>query len=181
MFRRVQCFVLLYWWVHQPITAGLTMREVDGLVYTEEEVKLDRLEKHIFVWKLDLEGGVGEDNLHLEALLAKRLMRESALLMQTLKSYAVPVSGDYSQGENPVVRAEMGIAPKLYKSQPLVREETVPRKEGKEKISEKRNGAGWAGGYVEEENSVRRVKRNVFGDIMHQLFGLPPMSSCSSS
>jgi hypothetical protein len=97
MFRRVQCFVLLYWWVHQPITAGLTMREVDGLVYTEEEVKLDRLEKHIFVWKLDLEGGVGEDNLHLEALLAKRLMRESALLMQTLKSYAVPVSGDYSQ------------------------------------------------------------------------------------
>jgi hypothetical protein len=148
------------------------MREVDGLVYTEEEVKLDRLEKHIFVWKLDLEGGVGEDNLHLEALLAKRLMRESALLMQTLKSYAVPVSGDYSQGENPVVRAEMGIAPKLYKSQPLVREETVPKKKSKEKISEKRNGAGWAGGYVEEENSVRRVKRNVFGDIMHQLFGV---------
>jgi hypothetical protein len=25
---------------------------------------------------------------------------------------------------------------------------------------------------VEEENSVRRVKRNVFGDIMHQLFGV---------
>jgi hypothetical protein len=92
--------------------------------------------------------------------------------MQTLKSYAVPVSGDYSQGENPVVRAEMGIAPKLYKSQPLVREETVPKKKSKEKISEKRNGAGWAGGYVEEENSVRRVKRNVFGDIMHQLFGV---------
>jgi hypothetical protein len=148
------------------------MREVDGLVYTEEEVKLDRLEKHIFVWKLDLEGGVGEDNLHLEALLAKRLMRESALVMQTLKSYAVPVSVDYTKGTNPVVRTEMGIAPKLYKPQPLVREESVPRKKIKEKISEKRSGAGWAGGYVEEENSVRRVKRNVFGDIMHQLFGV---------
>ncbi len=58
----MQCLVLLGWWVHQAITAGLTMREVDGLVYTEEEVKLDRLEKHIFVWKLDLEGGVGEGN-----------------------------------------------------------------------------------------------------------------------
>jgi hypothetical protein len=29
------------------------MREVDALVYTEEEVNLDRLEKHIFVWKMD--------------------------------------------------------------------------------------------------------------------------------
>ncbi len=66
------------------------MREVDGLVYTEEEVKLDRLEKHIFVWKVDLEGSVGGSNLHLEGLLAERLMRESALLMQTLRTYAVP-------------------------------------------------------------------------------------------
>ncbi len=70
------------------------MREVDGLVYTEEEVKLDRLEKHIFVWKVDLERSMGESNLHLEALLAERLMRESTLLMQTLKSYAVPEGGD---------------------------------------------------------------------------------------
>jgi hypothetical protein len=28
------------------------MREVDGLVFTEEEVNLDRLEKHVFMWKL---------------------------------------------------------------------------------------------------------------------------------
>ena len=89
------------------------MREVDGLVYTEEEVKLDRLEKHIFVWKVDLEGSMGESNLHLEALLAERLMRESALLMQTLRSYAVPEGGDPPKGVYPVVRSEMGVAPKL--------------------------------------------------------------------
>jgi hypothetical protein len=148
------------------------MREVDGLVYTEEEVNLDRLEKHIFVWKLDLEGGVGESNLHLEALLAKRLMRESALLMQTLRSYAVPGSGDFTRGADPVVRSELGIAPKMYKPHPLVREETVPKRKLREKIPERRNGAVWAGGYVEEENSVKRVKRNVFGDIMHLLFGV---------
>jgi hypothetical protein len=48
----------------------------------------------------------------------------------------------------------------------------VPRKKSQEKGTEKRNGASWAGGYVEEENSVKRIKRNVFGDIMHQLFGV---------
>jgi hypothetical protein len=148
------------------------MREVDGLVYTEEEVRLDRLEKHIFVWKVDLEGGVGEDNLHLEALLAKRLMRESALLMQTLRSYAVPLSDAQPGESDPVVRGDMGVAPKLYKPQPLIREGSVPSKIGKEKVPEKKSGASWAGGYVEEENSVKRVKRNVFGDIMHQLFGV---------
>ncbi len=111
------------------------MREVDGLVYTEEKVKLDRLEKHIFVWKLDLEGGMGDSNLHLEALLAERLMRESALLMQTLKSYAVPEGGGHVEGADPVFWSEMGVAPKLYKPQPLVREESVPKK----KISTAKN------------------------------------------
>jgi hypothetical protein len=56
------------------------MREVDGLVFTEEEVNLDRLEKHVFVWKLDLEGGRGRSS-PLEVMLAERLMRESALLI----------------------------------------------------------------------------------------------------
>ena len=46
------------------------------------------------------------------------------------------------------------------------------QKKTKEKRPEKENGAAWGGGYVEEENSVRRTKRNVFGDIMHQLFGV---------
>jgi hypothetical protein len=147
------------------------MREVDGLVYTEEEVNLERLEKHIFVWKLDLEGGVGESNLHLEALLAKRLMRESALLMQTLRSYAVPKATDSVKDTEPVVRGELGIAPRMYKPQPLVREETASRKSLK-KTPDRQGGATWAGGYVEEENSIKRVKRNVFGDIMHQLFGV---------
>jgi hypothetical protein len=75
-------------------------------------------------------------------------------------------------GAEPVFRSEIGVAPKLYKPQPLVREESVPKKKDREKSLERRNGAAWAGGYVEEENSVRRTKRNVFGDIMHQLFGV---------
>ncbi len=148
------------------------MREIDGLVYTEEEVKLDRLEKHIFVWKVDLEGGVGESNMHLEALLAERLMRESALLMQTLRSYAVPEGSESTNGTDLVFRSDMGVAPKVYKPQPLMKEESVPMRKIKEKSHERRNGAAWAGGYMEEENSVRRTKRNVFGDIMHQLFGV---------
>jgi hypothetical protein len=168
----VQCLLLICWWLKHTGTSGLSMREVDGLVYTEEEVKLDRLEKHIFVWKVYLEGSVGESNMHLEALLAERLMRESALLMQTLKSYAVPDGSTRVSGAEPVFRSEIGVAPKLYKPQPLVREEFMPKKKDKEKGLERRNGAAWAGGYVEEENSVRRTKRNVFGDIMHQLFGV---------
>jgi hypothetical protein len=66
----------------------------------------------------------------------------------------------------------MGVAPRLYKSQPLVREIPVHQKQTEKKKPEKENGAAWGGGYVEEENSVRRTKRNVFGDIMHQLFGV---------
>ncbi len=42
--------------------------------------------RHVFVWKLDLEGGSGGSS-PLEVMLAERLMRESALLMRTLLSY----------------------------------------------------------------------------------------------
>jgi hypothetical protein len=115
------------------------MREIDGLVYTEEEVKLDRLEKHIFVWKVDLEGGVGESNMHLEALLAERLMRESALLMQTLRSYAVPECSESTNGTDLVFRSEMGVAPKAYRPQPLMKEESVPLRKIKEKSHERKN------------------------------------------
>jgi hypothetical protein len=148
------------------------MREIDGLVYTEEEVKLDRLEKHIFVWKVDLEGGMGESNMHLDALLAERLMRESALLMQTLRSYAIPEGTESANGTDLVFRSEVGVAPREYKPQPLKKEESVLLRQIKVKSHETKNRAAWAGGYVEEENSVRRTKRNVFGDIMHQLFGV---------
>jgi hypothetical protein len=78
--------LLLCWCLLHASAASLSMREVDGLVFTEEEVNLDRLEKHIFVWKLDLEEGRGGSS-PLEAMLADRLMRESALLMRTLLSY----------------------------------------------------------------------------------------------
>jgi hypothetical protein len=56
-------------------------------VYTVEEVDLLRLEKHITVWKVDLEESRG-GNRKLEMLLAQRLMRESVLLMKTLRTYA---------------------------------------------------------------------------------------------
>ncbi len=57
------------------------------MVYTVEEVDLLRLEKHISVWKVDLEESRG-GNRKLEVLLAQRLMRESVLLMKTLRAYA---------------------------------------------------------------------------------------------
>jgi hypothetical protein len=40
----------------------------------------------------------------------------------------------------------MGVAPKLYRSQPLVREGPMASKTVKEKISEKRSGASWEEG-----------------------------------
>jgi hypothetical protein len=68
-------------------TSAWIGREIDGLVYTVEEVDLLRLEKHITVWKVDLEESRG-GNRKLEMLLAQRLMRESVLLMKTLRTYA---------------------------------------------------------------------------------------------
>jgi hypothetical protein len=68
-------------------TSAWIGREIDGLVYTVEEVDLLRLEKHISVWKVDLEESRG-GNRKLEVLLAQRLMRESVLLMKTLRAYA---------------------------------------------------------------------------------------------
>jgi hypothetical protein len=96
--------LILCWCLLQAGAASLSMREVDGLVFTEEEVNLDRLEKHVFVWKLDLEEGRGGSS-PLEAMLADRLMRESALLMRTLLSY-VPAKDKESppQGSVPPPR-----------------------------------------------------------------------------
>ncbi len=69
-----------------PIGAWIG-QEIDGLVYTVEEVDLLRLEKHISVWRVDLEESRG-GNRKLEVLLAQRLMRESSLLMRSLRAYA---------------------------------------------------------------------------------------------
>jgi hypothetical protein len=142
------------------------MREVDGLVYTEEEVNLDRLEKHIFVWKMDLEGTRGSKS-KLEMMLAERLMRESALLMRTLRSYA--------ESSNVDVQSRNVSSKLVFSSYSLTRpsqEVVEDRGTSVKKVGEKRNGAAWAGGYVKEENTVKRTKRNVFGDILHQLFGV---------
>jgi hypothetical protein len=145
---------------------------VDGLVYTEEEVNLDRLEKHIFVWKLDLEGGGGR-GAQIENLLAERLMRESALLMRTLQSYAVPDGVEAAPKAETLSRGSLGVAARPYRPQPLVKEKVEPERRREEKgLGRRRNGGAWAGGVVDEGNAVTRVKRNVFGDIMHQLFGV---------
>jgi hypothetical protein len=69
-------------------------------VYTVEEVDLLRLEKHISVWKVDLEESRG-GNRKLEVLLAQHLMRESSLLMNTLRAY----SGDVLPNEKSVMVA----------------------------------------------------------------------------
>ncbi len=148
------------------------MREVDGLVFTEEEVNLDRLEKHIFVWKLDLEGGGGR-GAQIENMLAERLMRESALLMRTLQSYAVPDGVEAASKAEALSRGSLGVAARPYRPQPLVKERVEPERRREEKgLDRRRNGAAWAGGVVDEGNAVTRVKRNIFGDIMHQLFGV---------
>jgi hypothetical protein len=39
---------------HILTTHSKVVREVDELAYTVEEVNMDRLEKHIQVWKVDL-------------------------------------------------------------------------------------------------------------------------------
>ncbi len=44
--------LFLCWCIVYASATTLSMREVDGLVFTEEEVNLDRLEKHVFMWKL---------------------------------------------------------------------------------------------------------------------------------
>jgi hypothetical protein len=75
-----------------PISAWIG-QEISGLVYTVEEVDLLSLEKHISVWKVDLEESRG-GNRKLEVLLAQRLMRESSLLMNTLRAYAGGVLPD---------------------------------------------------------------------------------------
>jgi hypothetical protein len=90
--------VLCALWI--PIGAWIG-QEIDGLVYTVEEVDLLRLEKHISVWKVDLEENRG-GNRKLEVLLAQRLMRESSLLKRiklliklfpTLQGYLCILSG----------------------------------------------------------------------------------------
>jgi hypothetical protein len=62
------------------------VKELAKLVYTVEEVDLDSLEKHITVWKVDLNESQGSGS-GWKILLVQRLMREYALLMKTLRAY----------------------------------------------------------------------------------------------
>jgi hypothetical protein len=135
-------------------------------VNTVEEVDLLRLEKHINVWRVDLEESCG-GNRKLEVLLAQRLMRESALLMRTLRAYAgskVPVTSDRVQS----VPHRSQVTPSLS-----VKEPKAALEREKSGDSRRTGRSFWAGSGLEiEENSVKRVKRNIFGEALHQLFGV---------
>jgi hypothetical protein len=164
---RMRCLwalVLCALWI--PISAWIG-QEIDGLVYTVEEVDLLRLEKHISVWKLDLEESRG-GNRKLEVLLAQRLMRESSLLMRSLRAYA--------DGTVPMERAEVVTVPERRRViAPPPEERGSPASySGKVKKDNRKTGSGfWAGPGIEiEENDVKRVKRNIFSEALHQLFGV---------
>ena len=59
---------VLYLAVLVNFCTSLSTQEVDGLVYTEEELGLDRVEKHIFVWKMDLEESRGKLDFRFTAV-----------------------------------------------------------------------------------------------------------------
>jgi hypothetical protein len=136
-------------------------------VYTVEEVDLLRLEKHISVWKVDLEESRG-GNRKLEVLLAQRLMRESSLLMRSLRAYA----GDAVPRE----KTEVVTVPERRRviAPPAEERGSPTSHRDKVKKDNRRTGSDfWAGPGVEiEENHVKRVKRNIFGEALHQLFGV---------
>jgi hypothetical protein len=162
--RCLWALVLCAFWI--PVSAWIG-KEIDGLVYTVEEVDLLRLEKHISVWKVDLEESRG-GNRKLEVLLAQRLMRESTLLMRSLRAYASDAV--------PVGRTEVMTVPERRRviAPPPVGEGSPTSSGDNVKKDNRRTGTGfWAGPGIEiEENDVKRVKRNIFGEALHQLFGV---------
>ena len=164
--------LILYLAVLVNFCTSLSTQEIDGLVYTEEELGLDRVEKHIFVWKMDLEESRGGGS-QLELMLAKRLMVEGALLVKSLRSYAVKEDGRGSkQSVSMFQRGGISLGP-VSGGPALPAASTTGIRESKAgKRPERRDGAAWIGGYTEGGNGLRRTKRNVFGDIMHQLFGV---------
>jgi hypothetical protein len=120
-------------------------------VYTVEEVDLLRLEKHISVWKVDLEESRG-GNRKLEVLLAQRLMRESSLLIRSLRAYA--------GGTVPSEKTEVMTVPERRRVIPPPAEERGSPTSYRDKVKKdnRRTGTGfWAGPRVEiEENHVKR-------------------------
>jgi hypothetical protein len=164
---RMRCLwalVLCALWI--PIGAWIG-QEIDGLVYTVEEVDLLRLEKHISVWKVDLEESRG-GNRKLEVLLAQRLMRESSLLMRSLRAYAGNV---VPEGKTEV----LAVPERRRVAAPSKEEKVSPISNGdKGRKDSRRTGKDFLAGpgIKIEENNVRRVKRNIFGEALHQLFGV---------
>jgi hypothetical protein len=161
--RCLWALVLCALWITISAWIG---QEIDGLVYTVEEVDLLRLEKHISVWKVDLEESRG-GNRKLEVLLAQRLMRESSLLMRTLRAYA----GDIVPGEQTGV---VSVPERRRVTTPPKVEKESKTSNGDRRMDSRRTRPGfWAGPGIEiEKNHVKRVKRNIFGEALHQLFGV---------
>ncbi len=87
-------------------------------------------------------GGRTRRKFLLEAMLADRLMRESALLMRTLLSYVPAKDKESPLKSVSPPRGGVGVASRPYRPSPLVKE----KKEGnekrpKEREIERRNGA----------------------------------------
>jgi hypothetical protein len=95
-------------------------------------------------------------------------MRESSLLMRSLRAYAGTAVPERKSEVQSVPERRRVVAPP--------REEKVsPASSGdKGRKDSRRTGKDfWAGPGIEiEENSVKRVKRNIFGEALHQLFGV---------
>jgi hypothetical protein len=116
--------------------------------------------------------GESRKRIHAREMLAERLIYESALLMRTSRSYAVTNDRLSTASVSSLQRSGLGLVAKPYRFPHLINEETVTIKKITEKVIERWNRAAWEGGVVEEGNSLQRTKRNVFGDIVHQLFGV---------
>jgi hypothetical protein len=86
--------------------------------------------------------------------------------MRTLRAYAGDILPEEKTGMVAVPeRRRVAAPPREEKMSPISYED-------KGKKDNRRTGQGfWAGPGIEiEENSVRRVKRNIFGEALHQLF-----------
>ena len=159
------------WWLLCNVLCGNAVRVavVDSLVYTTEEVDLQRIEKHVGLWRFDLERHHGSGAM-LESLMATRLMRECTLLMRALLQYGEneSVRGDLFE---PVRRGQLSFGGGQTVENPGVSERGSKVPSGGK--GETKERGSWAGeGVVVEENVVKRAKRNVFGEILHQLTGV---------
>jgi hypothetical protein len=150
----------------------LIVRELESLIYTTEEVDIRRIEKHVGLWNFDLERHTGK-GAKLEALMAARLMRESTLLARSLMGYAS--RSGVSTGVFKHARERVSVGSSIPSPAPLLSTSKQSSPGSKGVGGSETSRVSWAGERVvvePEQNGVRRVKRNIFGEILHQLTGV---------